>query len=166
MAKIISEFPTVGRTRSSKYPWGEWLDGQTRCLEKAFLGDEGDFDCSPKSFRLSIYQAAKKAGVKVRTAQDIDANGRTIIYVQAFNDGPYFKGTTASGVDVFDDEPQTEEHETSDIANVITDLNNFEDELTQSIEEALQTASATLNELQETADQLDGPSEIFFEDEL
>lgn len=65
MAEIITEFPTITRTRKSLYPWAEWMDGQIRQVR-----EKEDFDSSLKTFVQGLYAHAKRHDIKVevRTA--------------------------------------------------------------------------------------------------
>ena len=62
MAKIINEWPTATRTRTSKYPWTEWLDGEMRELVEGV-----DYETSTISMQAQVGSAAKRLGVRYRT---------------------------------------------------------------------------------------------------
>ena len=62
MAKIINEWPTATRTRTSKYPWTEWMDGEMRQLVQGV-----DYETSTLSMQAQVGSAAKRLGVKYRT---------------------------------------------------------------------------------------------------
>lgn len=51
------------RGRPAKYPWDKWFDGKTRVLEQG-VDYEAD---SPKSFRSTVYSAAKRMGIGIET---------------------------------------------------------------------------------------------------
>lgn len=57
----LSEVPTRGRP--PKYRWAEWFDGQTHRL---VLGEDYDAD-SIKSFRSTVYSAAKRLDIQIVT---------------------------------------------------------------------------------------------------
>lgn len=63
------------RNRDGKYPWDEWLDGQVRELER---GENGDFDCTPDSFRNTFYTAANERGLKAKTKELPNGNVRVV----------------------------------------------------------------------------------------
>ena len=62
MAEILSEGPTLTRTRTSTYPWAEWLDGEMRQLVEGV-----DYETSTLSMQAQVGSAAKRLGVKYRT---------------------------------------------------------------------------------------------------
>ena len=62
MARTVKEMPAS--TRGSKYPWGDWFDGQVWELTPG-----KDFDCNVDSMRQQAYQAAGAAGVSVTTRE-------------------------------------------------------------------------------------------------
>lgn len=58
MPKIITELPAANRgTRSSKYPWEEWFDGQAREFEQG-----EDFSSTIRSFTGLAYGKARAMG--------------------------------------------------------------------------------------------------------
>lgn len=65
MAKTVdldlNDLPATGR--SERYPWSEWLDGQTWELVPGddFPGED------PSNFRSTVYTAAERHGVEVTT---------------------------------------------------------------------------------------------------
>ena len=44
-----------------KYPWDEWMNGKPWSIEKK------DIDCKFHSFRVLLYDQAKRRGLKVKT---------------------------------------------------------------------------------------------------
>jgi hypothetical protein len=67
VAAVINEWPTVSRTRKSRYPWDEWTNGS---IWQAKVGE--DFDTSVKTFSQGLYAYGKRHGMKteVRTVDD------------------------------------------------------------------------------------------------
>ena len=63
----LSEVHRSGRPE--EHPWIEWFDGRTHELIR---GEDYEAD-SPKSFRSTVYSAARRYGVKVDT-KIIDGN--------------------------------------------------------------------------------------------
>ena len=61
MAEVLTEWPTIVRTRKAKYPWDEWTNGE---IWKVSKGD--DFDSEPKTFVQGLYAHAKRHGGKVK----------------------------------------------------------------------------------------------------
>ncbi len=56
MAQLLDKFP------ARDYPWEEWLDGKPYGLKRG-----ADFDTDVASMRVTVYRAAKRRGVRVRT---------------------------------------------------------------------------------------------------
>ena len=82
MARVDNEFdwPPVRRGR---YPWGEWLDGQTWRLKH-----KHDFNCKIESMRITVCTQARRLGRRARTAVDGDD-----LIIQAFGgDGQAAEG--------------------------------------------------------------------------
>ena len=63
MARVLKTFPHAAKGRKALYPWAEWLDGQAWLLTKGV-----DFVTEPDHFRATAFQAAKRNGLKIRTA--------------------------------------------------------------------------------------------------
>ena len=63
MAKTLPDFDFSPKGRGEAYPWNEWFDGR---IYKLVQGE--DFETSPLGFRSSIYNAAARHDVKVRTS--------------------------------------------------------------------------------------------------
>ena len=61
MAEVLAEWPSIVRTRQSKFPWAEWTDGQIRQAQKGV-----DFESEPKTFVQGLYAHAKRHGKKVK----------------------------------------------------------------------------------------------------
>ncbi len=64
--------------RKKKYDWDAWLDGG-----KWLLVHGVDFEVSPGSFRMQVYQAAGNRGLKARTQRMLDDKNRVVIAIQA-----------------------------------------------------------------------------------
>lgn len=62
MAQVVTGKFEFRKTRGI-YAWEQWLDGQAWKLTRG-----EDFKVEPTTFRLSVYQAAKRYGVKVHTS--------------------------------------------------------------------------------------------------
>lgn len=76
MAEQVTAFPI--RTRASKYPWAEWLDGSIWRLEK-----EKDFANEAKAFRTIAFSSARRMECKLRTSIK-EEGGKEVIYLQAY----------------------------------------------------------------------------------
>lgn len=61
VTEILQDFP------KKDYPWGVWLDGETRVLVRGT-----HFDTDPTSMRVTVYRAAGRMDKKVRTLIDGD----------------------------------------------------------------------------------------------
>jgi len=61
MAQLLDKFP------ARDYPWGEWLDGSPYGLKRG-----EDFDTDVASMRVTVYRAAKRRGIRVRTMVEGD----------------------------------------------------------------------------------------------
>lgn len=57
------------RPGRSRYPWGEWLDGDAWLLEKG-----KDYTRDNDSFRVAVHQAAKSRGMGVMTETTPEGN--------------------------------------------------------------------------------------------
>lgn len=66
MAEVIAEWPSIVRTRSAKYPWAEWSDGQ---IWKVAEGE--DFESNLKTFVQGLYAFAKRHSMKVEARTDV-----------------------------------------------------------------------------------------------
>lgn len=73
--------------RSSKYPWGDWLDGRVW-----FVRVHADFMCLVSSLQSQAHTAAKEAGVAV-TTKDVGLG----LLVQAYPVGSTWKPNLATG---------------------------------------------------------------------
>lgn len=87
MAEVLTEWPTIVRTRTSKFPWAEWTDGQIRQATKGT-----DFDSEPKTFVQGLYAHAKRHGKKVK----VGTVGEDSV-VFSFYDAPPADASTANG---------------------------------------------------------------------
>ena len=67
MARIIEEWPSITRTRASRYPWAEWTNGAIWEVREA-----EDFSSNLKTFVQGLYAYGKRHGMKVevRTSPD------------------------------------------------------------------------------------------------
>ena len=67
---------------AERYPWDEWLDGQTRALDPGT--DFADVSPTPtiNTIRRWVNQAATRAGVKVRT-KTVAREDRVLLLVSA-----------------------------------------------------------------------------------
>jgi hypothetical protein len=73
------------RGRKPKYPWKKWFDGRNHVL---IQGEDYEAE-SPKSFRSTVYSAARRMGVDVETAiLEYEETGRPELFVQAKNPDP------------------------------------------------------------------------------
>lgn len=93
MAEVLTEWPTIVRTRKAKYPWTEWTNGQIWKVAK-----DTDFESEPKTFVQGLYAHAKRHGgkVKVGTVGDTEV-------VFAFSEAP-----STNGADTSTEAPQAE----------------------------------------------------------
>ena len=66
MATVVDSFK---RGRHAKYPWVEWTDGRSYLAHRHY-----DFQCSPVSFRMILYQRAVVEGKRVETSIDSDGD--------------------------------------------------------------------------------------------
>jgi hypothetical protein len=72
------------RNGQNKYPWDEWLDGQTRELRKG-----RDYETTLESFRAGAWRAADQRGKKVKTRIIRDARGEGLA-IRAYEEGEEF----------------------------------------------------------------------------
>lgn len=72
------------RGRQHKYPWDEWLDGETRELRKG-----RDYESTLESFRAGAWRAAEQRGKKVKTRILRDGGGEGIA-IRAYAEGEEF----------------------------------------------------------------------------
>lgn len=69
MAEVLDQWPSITRTRSSKYPWSDWSNG---AIWQVTAG--ADFDSSLKTFVQGLYAYAKRHDLKVEVRADNDQN--------------------------------------------------------------------------------------------
>lgn len=69
MAEVLDQWPTIQRTRQSRYPWDQWTNGQIWQVRE---GD--DFESNLKTFVQGLYAYGKRHGLKVEVRTD-PANG-------------------------------------------------------------------------------------------
>jgi hypothetical protein len=67
VAQILQEWPTIQRTRTSKYPWDSWTNGE---IWQVRAGE--DFQSNVKTFVQGLYAYAKRHGMKVEVRADSD----------------------------------------------------------------------------------------------
>lgn len=67
MAQVLQEWPSISRTRQSKYPWSEWTDGEIWQVRKG-----EDFTSDVKTFVQGLYAYAKRHDMKVEVRTDAD----------------------------------------------------------------------------------------------
>jgi hypothetical protein len=79
MAETITHFPESQRRPTRRYPWDDWTDGQ---IWKLVRGE--DFDAEADQFRNRLYTQAKRRGLDVRTAKQLDAEEREILIIQFY----------------------------------------------------------------------------------
>lgn len=72
MAEVVDEMPAG--SRSSKYPWDTWLDGQVWLVEHEELGDS----VKPGNFAAGVYNAARSRDLKATVRNTAEG-----IYIQA-----------------------------------------------------------------------------------
>lgn len=65
MAEVLDQWPTITRTRQSRYPWGEWTNG---AIWQVREGD--DFESNLKTFVQGLYAYAKRHDLKVEVRTD------------------------------------------------------------------------------------------------
>ncbi|GAA2141530.1 hypothetical protein GCM10009760_25790 [Kitasatospora kazusensis] len=64
MATIVEDLPIPAqRAGTARYPWDEWLDGQTRIIVRG-----EDFHVPPTSLRALIYTRARCSGLRIVSA--------------------------------------------------------------------------------------------------
>lgn len=73
MSQVLKEMPAwaedVGaRGRPAKYPWRDWLNGETHLLVRATDEYDGDYLTESRFFRHTVMRAAEKRGLKVFVA--------------------------------------------------------------------------------------------------
>lgn len=67
MAQILQEWPSISRTRTSKYPWAQWTNGE---IWQVKTGE--DFESNVKTFVQGLYAYAKRHDMKVEVRTDAD----------------------------------------------------------------------------------------------
>lgn len=67
MAQILNEWPSISRTRSSKYPWESWTNGEIWQVRK-----DDDFTSDVKTFVQGLYAYAKRHDLKVEVRTDAE----------------------------------------------------------------------------------------------
>ena len=65
MAEVLDTWPTIVRTRQSRYPWSDWTNGQ---IWQARAGQ--DFESNIKTFVQGLYAYGKRHGLKVEVRTD------------------------------------------------------------------------------------------------
>jgi hypothetical protein len=79
VARRVKEFPEP--VRPSKYPWGDWLDGQIWELKSG-----EDFDGKPTNFRSVALAQARNRGGRVKTHLQKQEDGSARMYLQFIRD--------------------------------------------------------------------------------
>ena len=73
MSQVLKEMPTWAEDvdalgRPAKYPWRDWLDGETHLLVRTSDEYEGDYQTESRFFRHTVIRAAEKRNVNVFVA--------------------------------------------------------------------------------------------------
>jgi hypothetical protein len=84
MADRINQFPSAKRPPSRRYPWDDWTDGSPWKLVRGV-----DFDQEVDQFRNRLYPQAKRRGLKVRSAKQVERSAehgeREILVIEFFD---------------------------------------------------------------------------------
>ena len=73
MSQDLKEMPTWAEDvdslgRPAKYPWRDWLDGETHLLVRTTDEYDGDYTTESRFFRHTVIRAAEKRNVNVFVA--------------------------------------------------------------------------------------------------
>ena len=73
MSQVLKEMPSWAEDvdslgRPAKYPWRDWLDGETHLLVRASDGLDGDYETESRFFRHTVIRAAEKRNIDVFVA--------------------------------------------------------------------------------------------------
>ena len=73
MSQVLKEMPSWAEDvdslgRPAKYPWRDWLDGETHLLVRASDGLDGDYETESRFFRHPVIRAAEKRNIDVFVA--------------------------------------------------------------------------------------------------
>jgi hypothetical protein len=73
MSQVLKEMPTWAEDvdslgRPAKYPWRDWLDGETHLLVRTTDEYEGDYQTESRFFRHTVIRAAEKRNIDVFVA--------------------------------------------------------------------------------------------------
>ena len=73
MSQVLKEMPTWAEDvdalgRPAKYPWRDWLDGETHLLIRTTDKYEGDYQTESRFFRHTVIRAAEKRNIEVFVA--------------------------------------------------------------------------------------------------
>lgn len=73
MSQVLKEMPTWAEDvdslgRPAKYPWRDWLDGETHLLVRTTDKYEGDYQTESRFFRHTVIRAAEKRNIDVFVA--------------------------------------------------------------------------------------------------
>ena len=73
MSQVLKEMPSWAKDvdalgRPAKYPWRDWLDGETHLLVRVSGGHEGDYETESRFFRHTVIRAAEKRKINVFVA--------------------------------------------------------------------------------------------------
>ena len=77
MSQVLKEMPTWAEDvdalgRPAKYPWRDWLDGETHLLIRTTDEYEGDYQTESRFFRHTVIRAAEKRNIEVFVAVHSD----------------------------------------------------------------------------------------------
>ncbi len=79
MATVLKDFEFgASRGRPEMYPWATWFDGKIRRLERG-----KDFEGHPANFRVQVFAAAKRYGVKVQTSVEKNLDQGVALVIKA-----------------------------------------------------------------------------------
>ena len=73
MSQVLKEMPSWAEDvdslgRPARYPWRDWLDGETHLLIRTTDEYEGDYQTESRFFRHTVIRAAEKRNIEVFVA--------------------------------------------------------------------------------------------------
>ena len=73
MSQVLKEMPSWAEDvdslgRPARYPWRDWLDGETHLLVRTTDEYEGDYQTESRFFRHTVIRAAEKRNIDVFVA--------------------------------------------------------------------------------------------------
>jgi hypothetical protein len=73
MSQVLKEMPSWAEDvdslgRPAKYPWRDWLDGETHLLVRTTDEYDGDYETESRFFRHTVIRAAEKRAINVFVA--------------------------------------------------------------------------------------------------